>query len=231
MDLILQLFDTATGFIDSIAALVTDSPLTYLVLFALAAVDVLVPVVPSEASITAAAVLAGQGQLNIVWIMLAAGLGAFIGDNVAYWVGRAAGRPLVRRILRGDSDQLDRVQQQFARRGAVFIIIGRFVPGGRSAVAISAGILHLPWLRFLIYDAIAVLIWVFPTALPGFIGGRLIEDRPWLAMIIGFAFSLAVVGTITISQHWWENRGRMARRWRRFRGQPEAPEPEEGADD
>ncbi len=117
------------------------------------------------------------------------------------------------------------MQAQFARRGAVFIIIGRFVPGGRSAVAVSAGILHLPWLRFVLYDALAVVIWIFPTALPGFIGGRLIEDRPWLAMLIGFAFSLLVVGTITISQHWWENRGRIARRWRRFRGQEESPAP------
>ena len=65
----------------------------------MAAIDVVLPVLPAEATVTAAAVLAGQGTLNIVWVMVAAGLGAFVGDNIAYWIGRAAGRPLVEKVL------------------------------------------------------------------------------------------------------------------------------------
>ena len=47
---------------------------------------------------------------------VAAGLGAFVGDNIAYWIGRAAGRPLVERVLRGNTEQLDNVQEQFHKR-------------------------------------------------------------------------------------------------------------------
>jgi len=208
MELLTEIFTWATELIDSLTGLVTDSPLTYLVIFAMAALDVLVMVIPAEATVTASAVLAGQGKLNVLGIMIAAGLGAFVGDNIAYWIGRAAGRPVVEKILRGRTEQLDNVQAQFDRRGGVFIIIGRFIPGGRTAVALGAGILHFPWLQFIIYDAIAAVIWAFQAAVPGYLGGRLIQDQPWLAMVIGFALSAALAIGIALAQHWWERRRR-----------------------
>ena len=198
----MDLFGRLTEWFDSLTALVTDSPITYLAIFFLAALDVIVPIIPAEATVTAAAVLAGQGQLNIVWVMIAAGLGAFIGDNVAYWIGRAAGRPLVEKVLRGNTEQLDVVQEQFDRRGGIFVIIGRFIPGGRTAVAIGAGVLHFSWPQFLIYDAIAAVIWAVQAAIPGFIGGSLIQDQPWLAMIIGFVLSAVMAGGVYLFQRW-----------------------------
>ena len=206
MELLTEIFTWATGLIDSLAELVTDSPITYLVIFAMAAIDVIVPILPAEATVTAAAVLAGQGKLNIVWVMVAAGLGAFVGDNVAYWIGRAAGRPLVEKVLRGNTEQLDRVQEQFDKRGGIFIIIGRFIPGGRTAVAVGAGILHFSWPQFVVYDAIAAVIWAFQAALPGFIGGALIQDQPWLAMVFGFVLSALLAGGIALAQRWWDGR-------------------------
>jgi membrane protein DedA with SNARE-associated domain len=206
MELLTEIFTWATGLIDSLAELVTDSPITYLIIFAMSAIDVIVPLLPAEATVTASAVLAGQGKLNIVWVMVAAGLGAFVGDNIAYWIGRAAGRPLVEKVLRGNTEQLDRVQDQFDKRGGIFIIIGRFVPGGRTAVAVGAGILHFNWIQFVIYDAIAAVIWAVQAALPGFIGGSLIQDQPWLAMVFGFILSAVLAGGIALAQRWWDRR-------------------------
>lgn len=206
MDVILDLFSQLTEWFDSLTGLVTDSPLTYLVIFGLAAIDAFLPIIPAEGIVTAAAVLAGQGQLNIVWVMVAAGLGAFIGDNIAYWIGRAAGRPLVKRVLRGNIGRLEGVEHQFEKRGGIFIIIGRFVPGGRTMIAMSAGIIHYSWPKFLLFDAIAAVIWALQASIPGYIGGALIQDKPWLAMIIGFALSAVVAITVTLMQHWWERR-------------------------
>ncbi len=206
MELLTEIFTWATGLIDSLTELVTDSPITYLIIFGMAAIDVILPILPAEATVTAAAVLAGQGKLNVVWVMVAAGLGAFVGDNIAYWVGRAAGRPLVERVLRGNTEQLDKVQEQFDKRGGMFIIIGRFVPGGRTAVAVGAGILHFSWIQFVLYDALAAVIWAFQAALPGFIGGSLIQDQPWLAMVFGFALSALMAGGIALLQRWWDKR-------------------------
>jgi len=206
MELLTEIFTWATGLIDSLTQFVTDSPITYLVIFALAAVDVVFPILPAEATVTAASVLAGQGTLNIVWVMIAAGLGAFVGDNVAYWIGRAAGRPLVERVLRGNTAQLENVEQQFEKRGGIFIIIGRFIPGGRTAVAIGAGVLHFSWIQFMIYDAIAAVLWAFQAALPGFIGGSLVSDKPWLAMVFGFILSGLMAVSLALGQHWWQRR-------------------------
>jgi membrane-associated protein len=206
MELLTEIFIWATGLIDSLTSLITDSPITYLVIFAMSAIDVIVPILPAEATVTASAVLAGQGTLNIVWVMIAAGLGAFVGDNIAYWIGRAAGRPLVEKVLRGNTQQLDGVQEQFDKRGGMFIIIGRFIPGGRTVVAVGAGILHFSWLQFVIYDALAAVIWAFQAAIPGFIGGRLVQDQPWLAMVFGFVLSALLAGGIALGQRWWDRR-------------------------
>jgi membrane-associated protein len=202
MDQLAQFFDAVTAFIDSLAGMVTDSPVTYLLILLMAAVDVLFPILPAEAVVTAAAVLAGQGSLDIAWVMLAAGIGAFIGDNIAYAIGRAAGRPLVQRLLRGDTHQLDAVRGEFDRHGGTFVIIGRFVPGGRTVVAVGAGVLHFPWLRFVAYDALAAAIWAFQASLPGYIGGSLIQDQPWLAMVFGFILSGLLAAGIALFQRW-----------------------------
>lgn len=206
MELLTEILTWASGLIDSLTELVTDSPITYFVIFLMAALDVLVPIIPAEATVTASSVLAGQGRLTIAYVMIAAGLGAFVGDNIAYWIGRAAGRPLVKRVLRGNTEQLDNVQAQFDKRGGMFIIIGRFVPGGRTAVAVGAGILHFNWAQFVIYDAIAAIVWAFQAALPGYIGGALIQDQPWLAMVIGFGLSAVLAAGIALSQRWWDRR-------------------------
>jgi membrane protein DedA with SNARE-associated domain len=206
MDILNEITTGISQLIDSLAALVTDSPITYLVIFGLAALDPILPILPAEAAVTAAAVLAGQGQLSIVNVMLAAGLGAFVGDNIAYWIGRAAGRPLITRVVRGRTDQLEAFEEQFRRRGGTFVIIGRFIPGGRTLVSVGAGALHFPWPRFLAYDVLAVTIWAVQAALPGYLGGVLIADRPWLAMVVGFGLSLALAGSLALLQRWWGRR-------------------------
>jgi membrane protein DedA with SNARE-associated domain len=206
MDALNDLLTRVTEVVDSLVALVTDSPVTYLVIMLLAAADPILPVIPAEAAVTAAAVLAGQGQLTLVWVMLAAGLGAFLGDNIVYWIGRLAGRPVIERVLRGRADQLAAAESQFERRGGILIIVGRFVPGGRTLSSVSAGALHFSWPRFLAWDALAATIWAVQATLPGYIGGVVVQDRPWLAMVVGFALSLLLAGSIAVAQHWWQRR-------------------------
>ncbi|MBK5220051.1 MAG: hypothetical protein JJE35_09745 [Thermoleophilia bacterium] len=80
---------------------VSDSAVTYLVVFAAAGLDVFFPFIPSETIVIAASVLAAQGGLLIFLIVPAAALGAFLADNVAYWPGRWIGDPLAQRVFRG----------------------------------------------------------------------------------------------------------------------------------
>ena len=63
-------------------------------------------------------------------------------------------------------------------------------------MSIGAGVLHYPWGRFIAYDAVAAVIWALQAALPGYIGGVVFADRPWIGLAIGIV--LAVVVTVTI---------------------------------
>src|SRR5690349_19381872 len=133
---------------------VSTDPLTYLVVFVAAGADVLLPLVPSETIVIAASVLSAQGGLFIGGIVLAAAIGAFAGDNVAFLIGRRAGTALVGRFLRGPKAQarLRWAEQAIAARGPMLIVIGRFIPAGRTATTIAAGTLGMEYRRFLIAD-------------------------------------------------------------------------------
>jgi hypothetical protein len=56
------------------------------------------------------------------------------------------------------------------------------------------------------YDALAASIWAVQAALPGYIGGSLIQDQPWLAMVFGFVLSGLLAGGIALAQRWWDRR-------------------------
>lgn len=173
---------------------VSGSAITYLVVFAAAGLDVFFPVVPSETIVIGAAVLAAQGELLIFLIVPAAALGAFVGDNGAYWLGRWVGDPLANRLFRGAKGRarLEWAEAAIQRRGTALIVIGRFIPGGRTATTVAAGTLEMDYRRFLPADAVAALLWALYVSMLGFIGGAAFEDNVWLPLLIALGFALAV---------------------------------------
>ncbi len=200
-----------TDAFDSLANLVSDSPWTYALVLGLAALDVLFPVVPSETAVILAGVLAGTGHLNIELVLISAAVGAFIGDNSGYWVGRTAGNSRVaQRLLTGDrKKQVDKAQAQIETRGGYFIIIGRFVPGGRTVVVLACGLLKMRWARFMAFDAVAATIWALQAGLAGYFGGRAFEDNPWLGLLVGVAIATVLIGS---AEGWRRVRAWRARR-------------------
>ena len=92
-----------------------------------------------------AAVLASQGEgLRLELIIPVAAAGAICGDNVSYWVGRLAGERIADKLFSGKRRKLlDRAHRLLEERGGYLIVIGRFIPGGRTAVTFAAG--SLDW--------------------------------------------------------------------------------------
>lgn len=82
---------------DQVLDLLSGSPSTY----AIATLDVLLPVLPSETAVITAGVLAGAGDLNVVAVIAAGAAGAMLGNNLAYGVGRTCGGRLLGRVVRG----------------------------------------------------------------------------------------------------------------------------------
>jgi len=171
---------------------VSSSSWTYAVVFGLALVDAIFPVVPSETAVITAGVLAAQGALSIELVLLAAAVGAFLGDNLTYLIGHTWGDRAAQRFLRGEKGRrsLEWAEKTLHERGGLLIVVSRFIPGGRIATMLTAGTVRYPWLRrFVPYDAIAVTVWACYAGLLGYFGGRAFEHSTWKALLVAFAIA------------------------------------------
>jgi membrane protein DedA with SNARE-associated domain len=170
----------------------------YAVVLLFAIVDALLPVVPSETAVITAGVVASAGHLSLPLVIIVAAMGAFSGDNIAYGLGRRYGERVTQRYFRSDkaSRRLESAKRQLKRRGGELIAVGRFVPGGRTLITLTAGVSRFPWARFARYDAIAAALWASYAALLGYFGGQAFEQQPWkgllLALGVAFAITLGV---------------------------------------
>ncbi len=187
----------------------SDSPGFLFVVFAIALLDSVIPLVPSETLVIVGGVAAGRGDQQLILVIAAGALGAFAGDNLAYQLGRSAEDWLRRTVFRTEAGakRLEWATRQLEIRGGLLLVTARFIPGGRTAVTIASGVTQQPRRRFMLFDGIAVVIWATYAALLGYIGGRTFEDNHTLAF--GVAFGLAVSVTVLIEVARWL-RGRRA---------------------
>jgi membrane protein DedA with SNARE-associated domain len=193
---------------ESLTEFVSGSPWTYAFLFAISAIDVIIPLVPSETSVILGGVLASTGDLELVLVILFAAAGAIVGDNTAYWIGRTVGHRLVERWFKGERrKQVDWAHRQVEERGGYLIVVGRFIPGGRTAVTLSCGMLEMRWRRFIAFDAAAGLVWGIYAAMLGYLGGRTFEENPFYGFLLAFAVALLVTGVVELVR--WLRRRRV----------------------
>jgi membrane-associated protein len=168
--------------------------LAYLLVFGFAALDVVFPVLPSEASVILAGVLAWQGRLSIVAVGLAAAAGAIVGDHMSYGLGRWTSRGGRRR----SGGKVARLQawaaQQLHVRGPTVLLVARFVPGGRTASTFMSGRLRLPLARFSAITCVSGPLWAAFGASLGYLGGTTFHDHTLLATGLGIAVGLSLAG-------------------------------------
>jgi membrane-associated protein len=195
----------------SLTDYVSGSPWTYAFLFGVAALDVVFPLVPSETSVILAGVIASSGDLVLFAVILVAAGGAILGDNTAYVIGRTVGHRLVNRFFSGERrKRIDWAEQQIEERGGYLILVGRFIPGGRTAVTLACGLLEMRWRRFISFDVAAGLMWASYAALLGYFGGKAFEEQPWKGFVVAFVVALGITGAIELYR-WLRKRGVFAR--------------------
>ncbi|MDT0157358.1 DedA family protein [Microbacterium sp. ARD32] len=172
----------------------SSSPWLYPVMFAVAVIDGFFPPVPSETVLVASAALAASsGEPDLVLLCAVASVGAMIGDNIAYAIGRSMGtdrfawmrRPRIARAFAWAQRSLD-------RHGAALILGARYIPVGRVAVNMSAGALGYPWRRFLPVSAAAALTWSAYSAGIGLLAGHWLSGQPLLSAALGVVLALLV---------------------------------------
>ena len=144
----------------------------------LVALENLVPPIPSEIVLAMAGYLAGEGQINVVLVLIAATAGSVAGALALYWLGYALGEDRLRRWLDRiplvDADDLDKADRWFERHEKSAVLLGRCVPVVRSLVSIPAGANHMPLGQFTLFTAIGSGVW---NAI--FVGGGYALGSKW----------------------------------------------------
>jgi membrane protein DedA with SNARE-associated domain len=170
----------------------------YAAVFLLALLDAIVPVLPSETAVITAGVVAATGDLSLPLVVVSATVGAAGGDNLAYLIGRRFGDPVTRRFFSSEKSQerLAWARRQLSQRGGQLILVGRFIPGGRTVVTLTAGLVHYPWRRFVVFDGIAAFVWALYAALLGYFGGRAFEHAAWKGLLLALGVGFAIAGIV-----------------------------------
>ena len=136
--------------------------LGYAGLVVLMAVEHIFPPIPSELVLPLAGFEVGRGNLSFTGALAASTLGSLIGASVLYALARRGGRPLVLRlrgVLRFDAGDLERAERRFERHSSWIVVLGRMVPGLRSAVSLPPGLLRMPYGRYLALTLVGSLVW------------------------------------------------------------------------
>jgi membrane-associated protein len=195
---------TMASVFDQFVDWVSGSRWSYVAIFAVSMLDAFFPIVPSETAVITGGVVAGAGDLSLLLVIVAASTGAFVGDNISYWLGSWLGERTVKRFIRGERSHkaFDWAEGQIETRGFYLIIIARFIPGGRTAVTFSSGYTHgITYRRFVLADAIAATIWGSYAALLGYIGGTQFEEEPWKGLLLAFVAAVSIAGLVELVRH------------------------------
>jgi membrane protein DedA with SNARE-associated domain len=158
---------------------------------------------PGETALVSAAIYAGTThRLNIVLLIVAATIGAIVGDNLGYLIGRRFGYDLLLRHgarVGVDERRLKLGRYLFARHGGKVVFFGRFVAVLRALAAVLAGTTCLAWRRFLFFNAAGAIAWAgFYGTAAYVLGERIVRLQGPMAIA-----GIATAAVVTLFVMWW----------------------------
>ncbi|WP_371530446.1 VTT domain-containing protein [Streptomyces sp. NBC_01283] len=175
-----------------------DSPLLWLIVFLVAALDALLPLMPSETTVVMVAVLIGPELPRLALLAAVATAGALCGDCLGHGVGRWLGPRAVARLMRGERGRrrYEWGRGMVERHAVALVVAGRFLPGGRVVAGLSTGSLGFPFRRFVALDAAGAGLWAVSSTAVGLVGGASFGDEPVKGLGLAFVLALVVVAGV-----------------------------------
>jgi membrane-associated protein len=164
---------------------------------------------PGETALVLACLLASQGKLQIELVIAIAAASAIVGDNVGYWIGRKAGR----RVLTSDRGPFHRRRVAligygdgfFARHGAKAVFLGRWMALVRVTASWMAGMNHMPFRTFFLWNALGGVSWALSVGLVAYFAG---EGAVHVIERFGVGAALALGVAIVAAVVWMQVRKR-----------------------
>lgn len=174
--------------------------LAYLILAGLVALDAAFPTIPSDVAVVSAGALAAAGQLQIGWAAAAVVIGAMGGDHLVYIIGR---RPLPgvldrSRLGRRLHDAADRALGSMTGASTAALVIGRFIPFGRTASAAGAGLAGVPPRRYAWISLLGASAWTAWVLGLGYVTGQASGGPMWRQIAVATAVGVGAAALIAV---------------------------------
>jgi membrane protein DedA with SNARE-associated domain len=177
----------------------TQQAIGYPSLFLLVLFGALVPVIPTGALVSSAAVVAVHqtAPFALALVFVTASLAAFLGDAALYWLGRRGMRSkngsrwLEAIRARAPEDRLGQAQDKLAEHGVAVLVLSRLVPAGRIPVMLACLLAKWPMRRFARGNLPACLAWAVTYQVIGILGGSLFRE-PWEGVVAAVALTVVI---------------------------------------
>ena len=147
---------------------------------------------PGDSLLVTAGIFAAAGVVRLGWLLLPVMACAIVGDQIGYWIGRAAGPALYKRedSLFFRRSHLQRAHDFYEKYGGRAVIFARFVPIIRTFCPPVAGAARMPYTRYLMFDVFGGVLWVGAMILGGYFLGR---NVPNIGQRIHYVIAAVVV--------------------------------------
>jgi membrane protein DedA with SNARE-associated domain len=152
-----------------------------------------------ESVLALAGVAASYGYLTFEYVVAVAALGAFLGDQACFWVGRRYGASILARYPKLAA-KAPRVERLVRRWDAPAVILLRFLYGLRIAGPIVIGSFGIPAWRLALFNAIGALIWAPIVASVGYFAGYALEA--WIGRLKSFQIAFLMVALVGLGLAW-----------------------------
>ncbi|HEY3485647.1 MAG TPA: DedA family protein [Ilumatobacteraceae bacterium] len=149
---------------------------------------------PGDSLLFAAGLLASQDKLNYPLIMVGCAIAAILGDQVGYMIGRHFGpRLLAKERWFTRPHHVARATHFFDKRGGRAVVLARFVPIVRTFVPVIAGVVRMPYKRFVTWNIIGGILWGAGVVTLGYLLG---QQFPWIEENLLLVAAIIVIASI-----------------------------------
>jgi membrane-associated protein len=168
----------------------------YIVIFAIIFLEtglVITPFLPGDSLLFIAGAFAGAGSLNLVFLLIILSLAAIIGDSLNYWIGNYFGERVFSNNKFFKKEHLEKTKDFYKKHGGKTIIMARFVPIVRTFAPFVAGIGKMNYIRFLSFNVIGGILWIFTFVFAGYYFGKIPIIEKNLTLVILIIIFISVI--------------------------------------
>lgn len=163
---------------------------------------------PGDTLLFTAGLLASQGSLNIVALILVAVAAAILGNSAGYYTGKKTGPALFSRpkSFWFSPKRVTEAHEFFEKEGAQSLILARFIPAVRTFVPIVAGVGKMPYRSFLTFNAIGGLLWGILVPILGYTLGETVHNID--KYILPIVVIIAIISALPMATQYYKKRSK-----------------------